>query len=279
MNNRNLLEELLNIPYDRVKKDIVSFIKNFVDEAGVKGVVVGVSGGVDSSTTLALTVEALGKDNVIALIMPDKTSTPKQDIDDALEIIKRFNVKHYMFWINDVVDSIAKTISGVYDPKDYIALGNVKARVRMIMLYYVANRFNLAVVGASDRSEILLGYFTKYGDGGVDVLPLGGLYKSQVRRLALTLGIPEKIALKPSSPRLWPGHTAVGELGVDYDVIDQVLYGIFDLKLSPREVHKITGIPMNIIDDIMRRVKSTEHKRRTPPTPPPASQIYLRTRR
>ena len=273
-----LLKKLLNIPYEKIAEEIASFIKGFIIGANVKGAVLGVSGGVDSATTLAITVKAIGSEKVTALIMPDRTSTPKADVEDALYLVKTFKVKrYYLMEINDVVNSLTKTMKGLYDPDDLIALGNIKARVRMIMLYYVANRFNLAVIGSGDRSEIMIGYFTKYGDGAVDVLPLGGLYKSQVRELAKHLGIPHRIAYKPSSPRLWPGQTAEDELKVDYTVIDQVLYGVFDLHMKPEEVAKEVNVPLDVVEDILLRVKRTEHKRRMPPIFRPASLQYIST--
>jgi NAD+ synthase len=133
----------------------------------------------------------------------------------------------------------------------------------MTILYYYANRRNLLVLGTGDRSELLLGYFTKYGDGGVDILPIGGLYKTQVREMARRLGF-GWIAEKPSSPRLWHGHTAEGELGASYDVIDQILYAVFDKKMPVEEVKTRFG---DVVDLVLRRVRANLHKLKPPPIP------------
>ncbi|MEM4853412.1 MAG: NAD(+) synthase, partial [Thermofilum sp.] len=119
-----------------------------------------------------------------------------------------------------------------------------------------------------DKSELLIGYFTKYGDGGVDVMPLGSLYKTWVRQLALHLGIPERIALKPSSPRLWPGQTAEGELGLSYEVIDEVLYLVFDRGLEPSEAAREAGVSEEVVERVMEMHRRSEHKRRPPPVLP-----------
>lgn len=260
-----LWSRLVEIPYEKVEGIIVDFIRGFVAGAGVEGVTLGVSGGVDSTTTLALTVRALGSKRVHAVLMPDPTSTPKSDLEDALEIVESYKVKHYMLDIGGVVEAFEDKFKEYFEGEDRVALGNLKARIRMCMLYYIANRNRLLVVGSGDKSELLIGYFTKYGDGGVDLLPIGGLYKSQVRELAVHLGLPDKIAYKPSSPRLWPGHTAEGELGLEYKVIDQVLYGVFELKLGREEVAREVGVEVEVVDSILERVKKGSHKRRTPP--------------
>ena len=132
----------------------------------------------------------------------------------------------------------------------------------MSLLYYVANSKNLLVVGTGDRSEILIGYFTKYGDGGVDFLPIGDLYKTQVRWLGKHLGVPENILTKPSSPQLWPGHKAEEELGVTYDRIDLILHAIFDLRMEAEEVRKQFG---EDVDRVLELHAKSSHKRAMPP--------------
>ena len=137
----------------------------------------------------------------------------------------------------------------------------------MCTLYYYANHYNLIVCGTSDKSELLIGYFTKYGDGGVDILPLGDVYKTQVRKLAKALGIPEKIIRKPSSPRLWPGQLAEEELGLRYEEIDAILYHYVDLKYSIDDIIKKLPISRDKILRVLNMMKSTEHKRKLPPYP------------
>jgi NAD+ synthase len=135
----------------------------------------------------------------------------------------------------------------------------------MVLLYYAANVLKRLVVGTGDRSEILIGYFTKYGDGGVDFLPLGNLFKTQVRELAKFLGVPEKIVKKPSAPRLWPTHTAEAEIGMSYDILDLILYGIVDLKMSEEEVAREVDISIDLVKRAVTMMKTTEHKRQMPP--------------
>ena len=263
------LEDIVNIDYTMTERHITGFIRSQVEEAGVRGVVVGVSGGVDSATTLYLSVKALGKGKVLGLIMPDSSVTPKEDIDDAVQLLRSTGVEFHVIDIAPIVDVYKSTIP-IYDSEegpDRIPVGNLRARIRMSLLYYYANKLGYIVAGTGDRSEILIGYYTKYGDGGVDILPIGILYKSQVRRLALKLGIPERIAMKPSSPRLWRGQLAEGELGASYDEIDLVLYSIFDLGLEPGEVPEATGVDKRIVDLVLERHRASEHKRRMPPMP------------
>ena len=275
------LGDIVDIDYGVIEEHIIGFIKDSVENARVKGVVVGVSGGVDSATTLALSVKSLGSSRVFGLILPDSTVTPKEDIDDAISLLRRFKVEFHIIDIAPIVD-VYKSSIPIYDSEegpDRIPVGNLRARIRMSLLYYYANKLGYMVAGTGDRSEILIGYYTKYGDGGVDILPIGILYKSQVRRLASRLGVPEKIAYKPSSPRLWRGQTAEGELGISYDQVDLVLYSIFDLGLRPEEVPEATGVEYSIVDQVLKRFKESMHKREMPPTPSlePVRRLMLRS--
>jgi len=253
------------IDYDEATRIITKFLKDYLDTVGAKGFVVGLSGGVDSSTSATLAVKAVGSDNVVGLIMPDKTSTPLEDVEDARALAKLLGIRYHEVLINDFLENYTKL--PFYDPSDKVSLGNVKARIRMTLLYYYANTHNYLVLGTGDKSELLLGYYTKYGDGGVDILPIGDLYKTQVRVLALKLDIPSKIARKPSSPRLWPGQMAESELGLSYETIDLVLYAYFDLRIKPSDIPRATGVSRDVVREILRRVKATEHKRRPPPIP------------
>jgi len=252
------------IKYDYARKRITEFIRDKVAEASAEGVVIGLSGGVDSSVTLALAVEALGEERVHGLVLPDTRVTPQEDIDDALNIANKFGIKVSRVDIDSIVDSFKKAMP-FYRPEDKVSLGNVRARVRMTILYYYANAHNLLVCGTGDKSEIYMGYFTKYGDGGADLLPIGDLFKTQVRELGRQLGVPEKILRKPSSPRLWEDQTAEGELGATYEVIDTVLFYYLNLKMEPQQINKETGIPIDLIERIVDRIYRFEHKRNMPP--------------
>ncbi|MFN3804862.1 MAG: NAD+ synthase [Pyrobaculum sp.] len=249
------------IDYDKAQEIITSFIRQYVEETGVRGVVAGVSGGVDSTVAAALAAKALGPERVLGLFMPS-VYTPPEDWRDVQEVSSALGIRLKTVEITPIVESFAKTIPD-FSPEDKMARGNLMARVRMSILYYYANRDNLLVLGTSDRSEILLGYFTKYGDGGVDILPLAPLYKVQVREMAMRLGF-GNVVQKPSSPRFWSGHTAEGELGASYEEIDPVLFALFDKRLTVEETRKIFG---EIVDMVVRRVEKNSHKRGPPPSP------------
>jgi len=247
------------VDYDKAREVITSFIRDYA--AGARGVVVGLSGGVDSTVATALAVEALGRERVLAVFMPS-VYTPPEDERDAYEVAGRLGVELLRVDVTPIAEAFARALPG-YSPEDRIAAGNILPRVRMTILYYYANRRNLLVLGSGNRSELLLGYFTKYGDGGVDLLPIGGLYKVQVREMARRLGF-GWIAEKPSSPRLWQGHTAEGELGAPYEVIDAVLYALFDRKMPLDEVRARFG---GVADLVINRVRANAHKLKPPPVP------------
>ncbi len=252
-----------SINYEDAKRIMEEFIEDIVERAHVKGVVVGVSGGIDSSVVYRLTVEALGPEKVHALVMPDTRTTPKEDINDALSIIKEYGSSYHVVSIDNIVDSYS--ILPFFDIKDRIPTGNLRARIRMTILYYYANKYGLLVLGTGDRSELFIGYYTKYGDGGVDALPIGSLLKTQVRKMAEHLGIPERIVKKPSSPRLWPGHMAEEELGMSYEEIDLVIHAILDKGIPPDKVPDETGVSSHIVERIIEMHRATRHKRTTPP--------------
>ena len=140
-------------------------------------------------------------------------------------------------------------------------MANLRSRIRMVVLYYFANLYDYLVAGTGDRSEDLIGYFTKYGDGGVDFLPISHLYKTQVRKLAEFLGVPKNIAYKPSSPQLYPGHRATDEIPLDYDRLDTVEKMLFDDKLDPVQVSAKSGVEIEVVKEVLRRYDLTGHKR------------------
>ncbi|ADI32240.1 NAD+ synthase [Staphylothermus hellenicus] len=259
------IKDLLNIPYDKAEEIITEFIKNKIEEANLKGAVIGLSGGVDSSVTLLLALKAVGPEKVTAMFMPDTRATPKRDMEDALWLVKKYGIKYYVIRIDDIVDSYS--VMPFFNINYNIPTGNLRARIRMNILYYYANLHNYLVVGTGDRSEILIGYFTKFGDGGVDILPIGSLYKTQVRKMGEYLGLPERITSKPSSPALWPGHKAEEELGIKYETIDLVLYALFDKNIAQEKVPEYTGVDPSIVAKILEMHRRTRHKRQPPPTP------------
>ena len=241
---------------------IVSFIRRVVAAASAKGVVVGLSGGIDSSVTGALCVKALGREKVVGLMMPSD-HTPKVDIEDAAAMARAWGIRFEQIPISELAEGFSRAAKA---GGSKIARANVEARVRMVVLYYYANSLGHLVAGTDDRSESILGYFTKYGDGGVDFLPISHLYKTQVRALGAHLGLPDELVRKPASPQLWPGHKATDEIPADYDRLDVALHRLFDLGETPREAAARAGIPLGAVGKIIRMHERSEHKRRLPPS-------------
>lgn len=241
---------------------MVDFIRS---QAGKRGLVLGLSGGVDSAVTAALSVRAVGRGRVLALIMPEAEGSPPVDARDALEYAGSLGIRHLVIDFTPIhkcfLESVPRT-------GDRLAEGNVKARLRMALLYYFANAEGRMVVGSGDRSELALGYFTKYGDGGVDILPIGALYKSQVRSLGKCLGVPEAILRKKSSPCLWAGQEAEGELGLEYGEVDLILHLHLDQGLGRgRLIEELGKVWAKKVDRVLERIDANSHKLRMPPIP------------
>lgn len=244
---------------------ICEFIRGKV---GQRRAVVGLSGGIDSAVAATLSVRSLGREKVLALVMPDSAATPKEDVNDAIGLAESLGIDYRAIDITQASKTITELASAACERKDKVAEGNVRARLRMTILYYIANSEGRIVIGSGDRSELMIGYFTKYGDGGVDLLPLGCVYKTQVRELAKHLGIPQRIIRKESSPRLWEGQTAESELGISYEDIDAILYRLFDLRMRKDEIVRELGPNYAAkVEMVVRMVRESAHKRRVPPAP------------
>ena len=256
------------LDYDYAVERIIEFIRDAVRRTGTRGVVIGLSGGVDSSVSAALAVKALGRGGVVGLILPDFETTPPEDVEDAEELAESLGIEHHKLDIHGIYETYGRLLP-FFDEGRRVANGNLRARIRMTILYYYANISNRLVCGTSDKSELLLGYYTKYGDGGVDIMPIADLYKTQVRELARRLGLPRKLSEKPSSPRLWPGQMAESELGITYEEVDQILYLYVDHNRSIEEIAGETGISMEKIKSVIQRVHRNEHKR----VPPPIARV------
>jgi NAD+ synthase len=251
--------------FSEVESRITRFIKEYVSNSQAKGVVLGLSGGIDSATIAALCTKALGNENVLGLLLPEGETRNQKDIDDAKVVANQFNIQTQTVDMTPILEGFYRAIP-VYDQKDRICKGNIKARTRMVILYYYANKLNKIVCGSSDKSETLMGYFTKWGDGASDMAPIMDLYKTQVRKLAIHLGIPEVIAMKPSTPALWPNQSAEGELGIKYETLDLILYGL-ERFMPTGEIATQLDIEQNIVEAVKNRWLDNEHKRRMPIAP------------
>jgi NAD+ synthase len=264
-----LSASLLRIDPESVKERIVKFLRARLSESGQKGFVFGLSGGVDSSTIAALCASAVQHDSVLGLIMPHRESDP-QDKEHAMLVIDKLKIPYKVIDITGAVEAIKANLPSLpsshataqnLEKKRLSTIGNIKARVRMINLYMAANETNSIVVGSGDKSEFLIGYFTKYGDGGTDILPIADLYKTQVRVLATHLGVPEVIVTKPSSPGLWKDQTAEGEIGMKYEQLDMILYGL-EHFMEPRQIADALKISAETVLDVEKTIRKVEHKRR-----------------
>ena len=226
------------------------WIRERVEEAGAGGVVVGLSGGVDSSTAAVLAKRAL-EDRVLGLIMP--CHSDPTDVEHAKLVATKFGIETEYVDLTPVFDCLVEALS----PGGRLARGNLKPRLRMATLYYFANNLHYLVMGTGNKSEIMVGYTTKYGDSGVDLLPLGDLLKTQVRELAQELGIPEEIIAKPPSAGLWEGQTDEGEMGVTYEKLDKIL-----LAIESGNTDKCEPETLQRVKDM---IAASEHKRRPIP--------------
>lgn len=252
---------------ERTCDKITHFIRSYTKQSGAKGAVIGLSGGIDSSVTAYLAVKALGREHVLAIIMPERSLTPADDVLNATEIAHLLRIEYSVVEISDILDSFLFSIPE-YVESEIVAAGNLKARIRMCVLYYYANIMTRLVVGTSNRTELLLGYFTKFGDGGADMEPLGNLYKIQVKRMAEYLEVPRHITDKPPSAGLWAGQTDEEELGLSYELIDSVLSELLDNMASKEYVINRYGIEAEVIDGLLKRIERNRHKLRVAPVPP-----------
>ncbi|WXG44037.1 MAG: NAD+ synthase [Promethearchaeati archaeon SRVP18_Atabeyarchaeia-1] len=264
-----LESSLLAIDLESTEKRILKFLQARLLESGRKGFVVGLSGGVDSSTTATLCVKAVSPDNVLGLIMPHRESNP-QDREHAMLLVESLKIPYRLVDITSAVEAVKANITDLApsgnlgkgeEQRRQNAIGNVKARIRMVNLYLAANTRGSLVVGSGDKSEILVGYFTKYGDGGADIFPIADLYKTQVRALARHIGVPETIVSKPSSPGLWRGQTAETEIGFKYEQLDLILYGL-ERFMRPEEIADQLGMQVEAVTKVENMLKRAEHKRR-----------------
>jgi NAD+ synthase len=253
--NQAILDEIINQDYAQITQGLENFIQIQVSQNNSNGLILGMSGGIDSAVIAYLCARQL-KEKTHALIMPDTDITPKSETEDALKMIHTLGIDYKLIDIKPIVNSYSKYL----EPNDW-AIGNLRARIRTNILYYYANSSNYLVTGSSDKSEYLIGYFTKFGDGASDIVPIISLYKLQVRKIAQFLGVPENVVAKKSSPHLWKEHAAETEIGVSYEEIDAILYCVFDKQLSLDDTAKTTNISMETVQKIYQLHQNSEHKR------------------
>jgi len=246
------------------REHITDFIRGVVDDAGADGAVIGLSGGIDSTLTAHLAVEALGADAVHGLVMPSEVNT-ETNMSDAERVAELLDIEYDVLDINPIVDAFVDAYPEGAD--DQMALGNVRVRTRAVLNYFVANAESRVVLGTGNRSEAMTGYFTKYGDQAVDCNPIGNLYKRQVRQLAAHIGVPEDLVEKPPSAEMWVGQTDESEMGLGYDTLDAILALHVDGPFSKSATLETLGVPESAVDRVVELVEESAHKRKMPPAP------------
>ena len=255
---------MINLDFDEKEVYIIvtDFIKTYINNSGCKKVVIGLSGGIDSALAAVLCSKALGKQNVLCLFLQEET-TPKDDIKHVNDLSKKFNLNVKKIDITPLIKEAQKYC--IIKP-DKMALANIKARIRMALLFEYANMTSSLVCGTSNKSEFLIGYFTKYGDGGTDIQPIGDLYKTQIYQLSRFLKLPKDMIEKSPSAGLWHGQSDEQELGMKYETLDKILYAL-EYKLDFKKVAKEIGVKVSDIERIRQMRVKSQHKRRLPLIP------------
>jgi NAD+ synthase len=247
---------------------IHQFLRAHLSESGADGLLIGLSGGIDSALCARLARDAIGADRTHALLLPD-ASFPSALRAEVEEYAHQLGISFREIGINGPESAFRALFPEV---TDRVSWGNVKARIRMTTAYLWAREHRLLVLGTGNKSELLMGYFTKWGDGGVDLEPIGDLYKTQVRELAAQLDLPHAVRERAPTAGLWEGQTDEGELGLPYSELDQILFGFEQLRTA-EEIARVTGIPLDRVRHVEATVERTRHKRRPPPIP----KLGLRT--
>ncbi len=249
----------LNINTDLARKILTGFIKSELNRVGFSKAVIGLSGGIDSALSLALTAEAIGKENVLAVRMPYKASS-QDSLDHAQLCIDKFSVQSLTIPITEMADPLI-----ALDPEmSKTRKGNIMARCRMIVLYDQSEAFGGLVVGTSNKTEILLGYSTIFGDSASALNPIGDLYKTQVRQLSRAMGVPNEIIDKAPSADLWTNQTDEDELGFSYAEVDKLFYLLIDQRYRAEECIE-AGFDRDFVYDVIKRVRQNQFKRMMPP--------------
>jgi len=247
----------LAIHPELTRKLLVEFIRNETRKFGFERVVLGISGGLDSALAATLAAEALGPENVVGLILPYKTSSPESE-GHARLLIEQLGIAYDRIDITAMADPLLN----FYPDMSNLRRGNIMARMRMICVFDRSAAEKALVLGTSNKTETLLGYTTWYGDNAASIQPIADLYKTQVRTLARALGVPQPILDKKPSADLWPGQTDEAEMGLEYDIVDQVLYLLVDERIDPEQV-VARGFSQALVDKTIRTVRNMQFKRMT----------------
>lgn len=253
---RNVTDRL-EIHAELTKRLLVEFIRNEVRKFGFERVVLGLSGGLDSALATMLAAEALGPENVVVLMLPYKTSSPESE-GHARLVIEKLGLPYDKIDITPMVEPLLAH----YPEMSNLRKGNIFARQRMICVFDRSMQEKALVLGTSNKTETLLGYTTWYGDNAASIQPIGDLYKTQVRALARSVGVPQPILDKKPSADLWPGQTDEAEMGLEYDVVDQVLYLLVDERLDPDRI-VARGFSQSLVDKVIKTVRNMQFKRMT----------------
>lgn len=249
----------LSIDTDLARTILSGFIRSEIQRAGFQHAVIGLSGGLDSALSCFLAAEALGPENVLAVCMPYRSSSP-ESLQHAQMVIDALGVRSVIIPITEMVDPLIER-----DPQmNMVRRGNIMARARMIVLYDQSEVFKGLVVGTGNKTEILLGYTTLYGDSACALNPIGDLYKTQVRQLAAAVGVPEPVLTKAPTADLWQGQTDEGELGFTYAEVDQLLYLLVDQRYRPQDCVE-AGFAPDFVQRVVERVRRNHFKRVLPP--------------
>jgi len=257
----------LDLNVAMVRELLVQFLRDESKNAGFHRGVIGVSGGVDSAVSAFLTSEALGNENTVGVIMPYRTSNPKS-VEDAKTVIDRLGIRSEVVDISSMVDGYCDT----WKVTDKVRRGNIMARMRMIVLYDISARERALVIGTSNKTEIMVGYGTLFGDTASAINPIGDLYKTQVWQLARALGIPQQIVEKIPTADLWEGQSDEEELGFTYARLDALLYHLVDERRNDEELQKL-GFDAEFVDRVKTLIQKNQFKRR----PPLIAKVSYRT--
>jgi NAD+ synthase len=259
---KNMAVKIPPITKDDVD-EAIGFIRSSVEKVGCDGLVIGLSGGLDSAVATKLCVEAIGADRILNVFMPSR-GTPAEDYKVTHALCKDWGTEYRVIDIQPAVDALTAVL--LSDTEAPMERGNISARCRMIVMYNLAKKRNYIVVGTSNQSEIMMGYFTKFGDGACDITPLANMYKTEVRQMAAFLDIPQPILDRPPSAGFWPGQTDEDEMGIVYEKLDVLLYGL-EQGRSDKVISAETEVSLEKVKEIREEVRRMEHKRLLPMRP------------